>query len=718
MKNALEKQESHLASLVDLSKQDQLLQLSQTAFQRQTDLDVQKNDRDTSEQLKEMNKTLKKGLTEDNGKSLNSNVIQLFKEAKKQSKVLEKLSTERAGEVTSKSMGLEQFKTIGERIGDFKEGFKNFFTLKGFLNKTGLVDPNSGGIISTAVNRRSAKMQYVEDRMKVDPNYWRLAKGDTEEEKKATAKRTFEKQFDEQQKIRRDMRGNEKEISRLEESGFTAEQIKRTGLFDTRGELAAKMEKVDSRVRVAKATPDGGAKAVPADSFSDEAALENQRSQAQVVDLLSKIEENTRTGAAPTPEKKPEAGKGGLLGMFGGILESALGFLKTGLLTAIKFIFNPRNILKFVTKIFVPAMIIGSIVNGIVDAFKAFFNGGDFVDVLVAGLGGVLEFLTFGLLDADSLKAGIEWMGNAVDKYIVEPVKKFFSFMGDIFNKYITQPLMNIGNQMYGLLDEYVLTPLSNLFAPVATFFRKIKNQLLSFFEDFGIPEIGFTIPIINKKVSIGPFYPFRPDEDTTRVGGATSLKNTSIGEGETETYNRNTLATTKDKTTVLQEGESSNNGMANQFTQNIATFDPKTGKAYLSGDAGEGEISKRAFSQIKSNARKGTDSRAIAEVVKEDEAYQKLGFFDKIKVDTGFAKASELLEAKKPEVKSGTAVYDKSAQNAQASMDAQKPSAPVVVNAPTTVSNTSKQNIAMPAPVRNEDSGFNRYLAKSAMVI
>lgn len=714
MKNALEKQESHLAKLVDLSKQDMLLQLSQTAFQRQTDLDLRKNDKDTSEHLSEINETLKKGLLDKQ-----SNMRGVYDELKKQSKTLEKMSPDRAKEITDKSMGIEQFKTIGERIGDFKEGFKSLFTLKGFLNKTGLVDPNSGGIVSTAINRRDARMQYVNDKYDIDKKrlnnlaQYKNIVDPAEREKKI--KEDIGNQFDTQQTIRKDMRKNEKEISRLEKAGWRQDQIENSTVGKERISLAKKMENVDSRVRVAKATPNGGAKAVPAESFSDEAAIEGQRAQEETIALLTKIEENTRpvTGDVPKENKKEAGGNS----IFGGILESALEFLKTGFMRALKFIFNPRNILKAFTKVFIPAMIIGSIVNGIVDAFKAFFNGGDFVDVIIAGLGGVLDFLTFGLIDAKSLRAVVDWMGNAADKYIVEPVKKFFSWMGNIFTKYIMDPILEIGSKMYNLLDEYVLTPLANVFKPVTDFFKKIKDQVFGFLEDFGIPEIGFTIPIINKKVSIGPFYPFRPDEGTARVGGNEKMSQSSSASGDSSNYNQNIISTEKGSTNVLQTGETVKDGKAT-LTQNMATFDPKTGKAYLSGDAGEGEISKRAFRQIKGAAKEGKDSAAISEIIKEDEAYQKLGFFDKLKVDTGFAKATELLEVKKPEVKSGTAVYDKSAQNAQSTMEAQKPSAPVVVNAPTTVSNTSKQNIAIAAPVRNQDPSFNNYLSKTAMVI
>jgi hypothetical protein len=704
MKNALEKQEKQLAELTDLTKQDRLLQLSAQNHHQK----VEKAD-----------------------EQLNSNVIQLFKEVKKQTKAIEKMSPERAGQITDKSMALEQFKTIGERIGDFKKGFKDFFTLKGFLNKTGIVDAESGGIVSTAVNRRAARMQYVEDRMKTDPNYYKIAKGATDEEKKATARRTFGAQFDEQQRLRRNMRANEGEISRLEKAGYREDQIKKAGLFQIRGTLAEQMEKVDPRirqvkeqeskssVRTAKVTEDGGAKTVSADSFSDEAALESQRQQAQVIDLLSKIEANTRGAGAGEKEQKEEPKKkvGGFLD---GILDKALGWLKEGVMVALKFLFNPKNLLKVFTKVFVPAMIIGSIVNGIIDAFKAFFDGGDFIDVLLAGLGGILEFLSFGLIDAETLKSAVTWMGNAVNEYIITPVMEFFSWMGDLFDEYIVQPLTNIATQLYGLLDEYVLKPLAKVFEPVKEFFIKIKNNVISFLEDFGIPKISFTIPIIKKEVSIGPFYPFRPEPDVTKISSETQLKTTQDSEGNTRSLmQQNIVSTDAESSRVLVNTERLDNNKVD-IQDAFAQFDPKTGKAILggsvAGEEGVKDISARAFRQIKSAAREGKDTAAIAEIVKEDEAYQQLGFWDKRKVDVGYAKATDLLAASKPQATSGTEVYNRSAANAQASMTTAQP-APVIVNAPTNVNTTNRQNITMPAPVRNNDGGFIDYISNTSYI-
>lgn len=63
--------------------------------------------------------------------------------------------------------------------------------------------------------------------------------------------------------------------------------------------------------------------------------------------------------------------------------------------------------------------------------------------------------------------------------------------------------------------------------------------------------------------------------------------------------------------------------------------------------------------------------------------------------------------------------IYNQSAVNSETQMNnMSKSSAPVIVNAPTNVDNSSKQNIAIPAPVRNEDSGYNRYISNRAVFV
>jgi hypothetical protein len=293
------------------------------------------------------------------------------------------------------------------------------------------------------------------------------------------------------------------------------------------------------------------------------------------------------------------------------------------------------------------------------------------------------------------------------------------------------------------LLNDYIIDPLSNAFKPVTTFFKSIAEKVMGFFEDFGIPEMGFSV--LGKKFSIGPYYPFRPEQGSNRVGGGSSMEETSNKDGETSTFKQSVVSSggseytgdrtnetpaqklrrdemSKDKTNVLINKEVVKDGKAT-FDQNLATFDPATGKSTLSGDAvlnqREGtlaagqesrEISKRAFSKIKKEGLNDTGT-SIADIVKEDDAYQKLSFFDKMKVDVGYAKATYLLVAASP-TKTPTAekVTQQSSDNAVAKMPTQTaPSNNNIVNAPVTTNNKTTQLIK--SPTRNQESSQTKYL-------
>jgi hypothetical protein len=315
-------------------------------------------------------------------------------------------------------------------------------------------------------------------------------------------------------------------ISGLEKRGFTEDQIARTGLIDKRRLLSTDMEKADPRTRTAAkservdiaevaktAQKEQTAKVekqvkkqravkeekdnkiiqreeVKSMEFSDENALESSRETAKQTDLLAKIEENTRPGATGGVKPKEEAGGKSMLG---GFVQSIMSMLSSGLMNAAKFLFNPRMIMKLIGKVFVPAMIIGSIVNGLIDGFKVFFDGGTLGEALIAGLGGILDFLTFGLIDAKTIQSVVDWITGFVDDFIIKPITEFVSMIGDAF-------------------ENYIMKPIKDFLSPLTNFFKSIKDTVVGFVEGFQIPGIKFTIPIIGKEVSLGPWKPFAPN--------------------------------------------------------------------------------------------------------------------------------------------------------------------------------------------------------------
>ena len=154
--------------------------------------------------------------------------------------------------------------------------------------------------------------------------------------------------------------------------------------------------------------------------FSNEEEREGGKLEEQKIRLLSQIEENTR-GDGQGDGKSP-----GLGGLLGGLKKKVMGFFaKIGpaLIGGLKSIFSAKFLLVALKKVFVPLAIIGALFSGITDAIDEFKKTGSIGDAVIAGLGGILDFLTFGLVDKDTLLK----LGDTVNEYLIEPIKNFFA---------------------------------------------------------------------------------------------------------------------------------------------------------------------------------------------------------------------------------------------------------------------------------------------------
>ena len=178
-----------------------------------------------------------------------------------------------------------------------------------------------------------------------------------------------------------------------------------------------------------------------------EAALEASPSQITV------------EGGAASGGEEEKSGGGGL-----GIIGKLVGFLKKGLLKAFKFLFKPSRLLKVLGKVFILATIFISLFKGITAGFDRYKETGNIGEAITAGLGAMLEFLTFGIFGEDTLKT-------------------LFKKVGDF-----TKPIIDkIGGVFTGIMDW-------------------VKNNV-------GVPYIElFTNKFTGKPFSIGPYYPFKDD--------------------------------------------------------------------------------------------------------------------------------------------------------------------------------------------------------------
>ena len=268
---------------------------------------------------------------------------------------------------------------------------------------------------------------------------------------------------------------------------------------------------------------------------------------------------------------------------------------------------------KIVSKLAIPLTIIMTVwdvISGAIDGFKK--EG--WVGAISGAIKGLIESITTGPLDL--LKNVVSWILESLG---FEKASKFldsFSFT-DI---------------MKGFIDA--------IFHPIDTI-KSIFNSAVDFLDKIEIPEMSFTIPVIDKKVSIGPFKPFKKQStgqsDAVSSSSSSSLSSTS------------TVSTTKNQyDNVYREAIVA--GKTPQEAQSIATSN----------------------------------------------------------VNSPNLKTASMYS---PTVQEASAVYNKSAYNQQTLMQNQSSTQPVIVSAPTTVTNSNKQNIAMPQPIRNTDTGFASYL-------
>ena len=329
---------------------------------------------------------------------------------------------------------------MGSSFGAKKDALKEKLSLKtGGLGRTVMGALNVGGIFNKAI----AKSEFKEKQ--------RLLGGDTSDANAEGAYQTA-----------KEIKKHDQEIDKFKRAtGLSEEQMATTkggaALLAKRNELTDKYGSHDVSTNQFSPTP--------VMSLNAGAAEENQIEAAKVQEKELKLLEEIRDGlggkTGGAEKVKPEKSSGG------GLMDMITGLLGEGFMKSLKTMFSPKNILKSLGKVFAIGMIVGALFEGIMDGFNEFMETGDIGKALIAGLAGIVDFLTFGLFDKDAIKEVI----------------------GD----------------MAGWINDHVVKP----FVDFAT---SLKDSFLALVESIGIPEIKFKIPVIGKEVAIGPFYPFKSE--------------------------------------------------------------------------------------------------------------------------------------------------------------------------------------------------------------
>ena len=122
------------------------------------------------------------------------------------------------------------------------------------------------------------------------------------------------------------------------------------------------------------------------------------------------------------------------------ILGDIASFIGGALIEVVKSLFNPMAIIRLLGRLAIPALIITTLFAGIMAGWKKYTETGSFTEAIVSYFGGMLEFLTFGLLGEDQLKNAMSFLGDLF-KPVLDSVTTIFDsikgFFKNIFGDFI-----------------------------------------------------------------------------------------------------------------------------------------------------------------------------------------------------------------------------------------------------------------------------------------
>ena len=220
--------------------------------------------------------------------------------------------------------------------------------------------------------------------------------------------------------------------------------------------------------------------------------LKGGKSTSSASDFFRKQKDKAYGKLKPGKSKSPTSAAVGKAAPKTGVMDilgNIAGFIGGALIEAIKFLFNPMAIIRLLSRLALPALIIGTIVSGIISGWKKYQETGSFVESIISYAGGMLEFLTLGLFGDEQLRNLLSLLGD-VFKPVIDSVSKIFeSIKGvfkNIFGNYIkiedepkVEPKVNNESSSYGPPPP---TPSSDVA-------NKAGEEITSKMTEMGVPE-------------------------------------------------------------------------------------------------------------------------------------------------------------------------------------------------------------------------------------
>jgi len=448
------------------------------------------------------------------------------------------------------------------------------------------------------------------------------------------------------------------------------------------------------------------------------------------------------------------------LAAIGGSLASVGAFITGTIVPAITaFATTAMTVLAPVALVLAGALAAIEFIKGFVDGFTANAEDGFATKVLRGLTRGIEEVLDmFIMWPLDQIKNLVSWVAGALGFADVEKALDNFSYQEsfaeimDSFEEWITSIPTAISEfltrmfepvtSMFSFIGD-IVDDVTNAIAEFVSgdFFdlSKIKSMMTNMFAEIGVPRIEFDVPVIGK-VGFGPFYPFMPDQ--VDMGGGKTGSNAVISGKEssenvvesTQEINTSSIASLDSgsvgnqysesmSSRILQQEMVTENGGGEKFKESFGDFDFEKGKGTISISQTDSSnelnnmteeftgLGPVAFGQARRLVASGASIEEVRTFLKQKEK----SVFTLVKemIGGGISSISE----------GGSALLDSSADSTSSLLGLSSPdttirglsaealeketkqreetksedrNAPVVVNAPSTTTNTSVNNQSM----------------------
>lgn len=233
----------------------------------------------------------------------------------------------------------------------------------------------------------------------------------------------------------------------------------------------------------------------------------------------AKLEEERKKNAPtkdPKDKKEPKEEKKEGGGLLSGLMDmlNPINLLKglfMGIVGAFGALFSGGSIFAILSKIFVPAMIIGGLINGIMDGINTWKESGSITDALISAVGGFLQFVTFGLFNENDLRKGMDTALTYLNPLLLS-VTQFF--------------------------DDMVTTIKNNVGIPAIPFSKFTTITFPGWLQTAVSVASGGKTTIPSSYTLINdtkPWYPFKKDSSSAAAETYTSSATTSLKETQSK---------------------------------------------------------------------------------------------------------------------------------------------------------------------------------------